>query len=267
MLQRRLVHEGYLYFPKVLSPRKVLRARRAALFLCKRAGWLVKGADVADATFDVAAWLERQARSDEERSRFLQEWVRCVREWTATPAYGAVYEDRALRALLANVVGGPVVPHPLREARGARIGLPPRCRIGHAAHQDHNYLKDPASAFTVWIPAGDCPRRLGGLAVWPRSQRRGFLRHDGSRGIPEDALRKAEWASVDYETGDVLVFGMLTVHRALPNRTKDTLRFSIDFRYCREDCIDAKLVARSDYGDLTFSQITSKNGKVVAAKR
>lgn len=267
VLTKRLAREGYLYFPAALDPKKVLRARKAALSIVRKAGWLAKGAPVPAATFDVQHWLDAQARSDEERPRFLQQWVRCVREWTQTQAYRAVHEDKTLQTLLTRSLGGPVVPHPLRDARGARIGFPKVCRIAHAAHQDHNYLKDPEAAFTIWIPAGDCPRRLGGLAVWPRSQKRGFLRHDGPRGIPEVSLRNVKWASTDYKAGDVLFFSMLTVHRALPNLTPDTLRFSLDFRYCRKDCIDEKLLSHRSYGDLAFAQITSNNGVVVAAKR
>lgn len=266
VLEKRLAREGYLFFPAALDPKKILRTRSTALSICRAARWLTPSKDALSATFDVERWLEAQRRSDAERPRFLQTWVRCVRDWTATPAYRAVYEDKGLLALLERCLGGSVVRHPLADARGARIGLPKVCRIGHAAHQDHNYLKDPVSAYTIWIPAGDCPRSLGGLAIWPRSHKRGFLAHDGPRGIPEAALRNVKWASTDYKAGDVLVFSMLTVHRALPNLTPDTLRFSMDFRYCRRDCVSEKLLQNPAYGKFSSAQITSKNGLVVAAK-
>ena len=81
----------------------------------------------------------------------------------------------------------------------------------------------------MWIPLGDCPRRLGGLAVSPGSQRRGLFEHgEGTTGA---AVRDDErWASTDYRCGDVLLFSALTLHRALPNESDD-VRLSVDFRY------------------------------------
>jgi hypothetical protein len=45
--------------------------------------------------------------------------------------------------------------------------------------------------------------------------------------VPADA----PWLSADLWPGDVLLFSALTVHCALPNRTADRLRVSVDYRY------------------------------------
>jgi ectoine hydroxylase-related dioxygenase (phytanoyl-CoA dioxygenase family) len=42
------------------------------------------------------------------------------------------------------------------------------------------------------------------------------------------------WRAEDFVAGDVLLFHSLTMHKALPNRTRRELRLSIDNRYQRE---------------------------------
>jgi ectoine hydroxylase-related dioxygenase (phytanoyl-CoA dioxygenase family) len=75
------------------------------------------------------------------------------------------------------------------------------------------------------------------LAVWPGSHRQGFIEHNvkhagavGGRGVPVDESQ-VEWYTTDYEVGDALFFRSYTIHKALPNLTKDRLRLSTDNRY------------------------------------
>ena len=106
------------------------------------------------------------------------------------------------------------------------VGPGPR-ELATPPHQDAAYTGE--ALWTAWIPLGDCPTSLGGLAVSPGSHRRGLLEHgEGTTGaaVPADAV----WASADYRCGDVLLFSALTLHRALPNES-DRVRLSVDFRY------------------------------------
>jgi ectoine hydroxylase-related dioxygenase (phytanoyl-CoA dioxygenase family) len=108
-----------------------------------------------------------------------------------------------------------------------RVVPPAAPELTTRPHQDAAYTRD--ELWTAWIPLGDCPRRLGGLAVSPGSHRRGLLAHgEGTLGaaVPADA----RWASADYRCGDVLLFSALTLHRALANES-DEVRLSVDFRY------------------------------------
>ena len=82
--------------------------------------------------------------------------------------------------------------------------------------------------WTVWIPLGECPPALGGLALLPGSHLRGLLPH-GEGGIEEELA--AGWVSAHYRPGDVLIFHGRTVHRALENRVAGALRLSADFRF------------------------------------
>jgi ectoine hydroxylase-related dioxygenase (phytanoyl-CoA dioxygenase family) len=78
--------------------------------------------------------------------------------------------------------------------------------------------------FTCWVPLGDVPRDLGGLAVDPASQRTSRVRHR-----PIDSLPPG-WLTTDYRAGDVLVFHCLTTHAALANHTR-RMRFSAEYRW------------------------------------
>jgi len=85
----------------------------------------------------------------------------------------------------------------------------------------------------VWVPLGDCPSTLGGLAVLPGSHVGGLRAHDGGEGearfvvLPDDTM----WSSNNYCVGDVLMFNAVTVHGARPNVTADRIRISADFRF------------------------------------
>ncbi len=55
---------------------------------------------------------------------------------------------------------------------------------------------------------------------------------EGTGGLCTDVDEtKLEWHSSDFNLGDMIIFNALTVHKAYPNITQDTLRLSCDFRY------------------------------------
>jgi hypothetical protein len=92
---------------------------------------------------------------------------------------------------------------------------------GNVVHQDYRSVQD---MFTCWVPLGDVPQSLGGLAIEPGSQHTSRVRHR-----PLNRLEPG-WRTVDYRAGDVLIFHCLTTHAALPNR-EERMRFSGEFRW------------------------------------
>lgn len=92
---------------------------------------------------------------------------------------------------------------------------------GNVVHKDYRAVQD---MFTTWVPLGDVPATLGGLAIQSGS-------HHGAR-VRYRPLNSLEpgWLTVDYVPGDVLVFHCLTTHAALPNR-EERMRFSAEYRW------------------------------------
>ena len=111
--------------------------------------------------------------------------------------------------------------------------FPPISRAPRRRIRTTFYTRRSTSLWTVWIPLGECPSTLGGLAVLPGSHAGGLRAHDGGEGearfivLPENTL----WAGSSYRVGDVLLFNAVTVHGARPNVTADRIRISADFRY------------------------------------
>lgn len=99
------------------------------------------------------------------------------------------------------------------------------------AHQDHTAVGGDEESFTAWIPLHDCPAEEGSLRIKSGSHRFGLQPTAGQTGyIPTGAERGESWVGGDVNAGDVLLFHSLTVHEALPNRSK-RLRISFDCRF------------------------------------
>ena len=147
------------------------------------------------------------------------------------PRFAALAHAPELLAAMGEALGGPVQVHQRIIARLAPPHQPPT-----QPHQDWHYIRGSEATLTAWIPLGDCPRALGGLAVLPGTQRLGYRPHvpatgAGGMGVPCADLA-ATWLSADYRLGDVLIFPALTIPAALPNRS-GLMRLSADFRYQR----------------------------------
>jgi len=234
----RAAEDGYAFVRGLLDPEPVLALRRRVVEVCAGFGWL-DGDGVA--------------RDDVRLGAYDDKWVTLEGEMATTPELQAVGTDRAVFDLLERIVGGRV-----------RGGVGSMCRVlspnaGDLAtppHQDRHFIEREHAFWTVWVPLGDCPRELGGLAVLPESHRVGLREHaDGLRAVvPDDAV----WATADYACGDVLAVHCLTVHRACPNLTRDRVRISADFRY--EPAGRPNLGASSTFDPKTSPPTTGPTG-------
>jgi len=187
---------GYLFFREALEREAVLAVREAVLSRC------AAGVPRPDAP----GWVSLQA------------------EVLVLPEVDALRRHPFVLGVLERVFG-----RPAEAGRGdvCRIAPPSAPELTTPPHQDAAYTA--ADLWTAWIPLGDCPISLGGLAVLPGSHREGLREHgEGATGAATPP--GAPWASTDYSCGDVLLFSALTLHRALPNES-DRLRLSVDFRY------------------------------------
>ena len=108
------------------------------------------------------------------------------------------------------------------------FGFQHRCE--HSEHFAH-LRKD---FWTAWIPNGDCPEELGGLAVARGSHRRGKLETFegvGPGGRQVHVEENSVWVGGDYMCGDVIILHSLTIHQGRDNESADHLRISSDYRY------------------------------------
>lgn len=231
-----LAARGYLFFRGLLPARDVLDVRADVLAVCAEAGWLDPDHDLIDGCVrpDLGAMSEGMPEYNAVYRRILKEVPR-FHNLPTHPNLTAI----AAKMLETDTEG--ILAHPRRIGR---MTFPNLIAATTPPHQDYFYIRGSVETYTCWMPLGDCPVELGGLAVASGSQHEGFHQHDmsfpgaaGGRGI---AVREnADWHCADFRAGDALFFHSHTIHKAMPNRTPDRIRLSADNRYQRVgDAID-----------------------------
>ena len=250
-LRQRVHDEGYLFFRSLIETGPIEELRRELLEVCQRGGWLKPGTDAADAV----AHLDKASVFPEPDFMFV------YNEMLKLESFNRFAHDPALLGLTSRLVGEPTMPHPrlIGRANFPKAGSK-RYDITTPPHQDFVFIQGTEETYTAWVPIGDCPRELGGLAVLEGSGKGGVYAHpvaDGTGGMGVDtSLLPGEWATADYRTGDVVFFHSLAVHKGLPNLT-DRLRLSVDYRYSgvSQPKVAKELLAHGD--QLSWEEIYS----------
>ena len=232
VLRARMDETGYLFVRGLVPAADVNAVRRDVLQLCQNAGWLDAAAPLMDgvAASGVAPLSEGQP-----------EYMKVYREILRLPSFHDFPTNPALVDFAGKILDGEVLVH---RRRIGRVTFPNNTATTTSPHQDWFYIRGSERTYTCWMPLGDCPLELGGLAVWPGSQHAGLKEHRaGSRGAGGHTLQlgadEGNWHSSPFAAGDALFFHSLTVHKALPNLTGDRLRLSTDNRFQeRDDAID-----------------------------
>ncbi len=238
-LRERYAADGCLLLRGLLPSAPLLAARTAILQLARAAGWLDP-----DSSDD-----EAKAASGPPPDH-MTEYMPVYRRIVRLPEFERTAEIPALVAVTALLFQAPVHIH---RRRIGRIIFPRAERDTTQPHQDFYYIRGTPETVTAWIPTGDVPRSLGGLAVVPGSHRQGFIDHipttgAGGAGIPP-ARVAGTWSGVDYRLGDVLLMHSLCIHGGLPNRSTDRLRISFDHRFQPQGTdIAPGSLKRHDYG-------------------
>lgn len=211
---------GYLFLRNVAPAETVNVLRAQVLDVLARRGWLDDDAPRSHAVSHPDAAL----RATRDELLAMQGDVQIL------PAFSELRADPRITAVLEAVLGAlPVAGY----GDVCRLAFPHDLERTTAPHQDHFYTRKSPALWTVWIPLGDCPSMLGGLAVLPGSHLGGLRAHDGGEGegrfvvLPEETV----WASNDFSAGDALFFNALTVHGARPNVSANGIRISADFRF------------------------------------
>jgi ectoine hydroxylase-related dioxygenase (phytanoyl-CoA dioxygenase family) len=149
----------------------------------------------------------------------------------STQAFHELAVRPELIGLASQLLGEEAFAHP---AHICRIAPPSPGANPTPIHQDYRFIQGCVDTLTTWLPLSPAPPEIGGLRVYAGSPRLGVLPVKASDGPgmmrAEADENHPEWRTTSYEPGDVLLFGSLTVHGAMPNRTQ-RLRLSADFRY------------------------------------
>jgi ectoine hydroxylase-related dioxygenase (phytanoyl-CoA dioxygenase family) len=149
-------------------------------------------------------------------------------------------ESPEIMGFFEGYLGGPVLTYDYKWLRAVGPGG------NTGAHYDIVYMgRGTPNVYTAWTPLGDVPLDMGPLVVLVGSHRferikETYGRMDVDRDRTEgwfsrDPVEVMErhggtWRTADFRAGDVIVFGMFTMHGSLNNAT-NRFRLSTDTRY------------------------------------
>jgi hypothetical protein len=233
-LRARLADDGYLYLRGALPRADVLAARQVVLDdLAARGGILVPGREAEGAL---------NARCMAGCVPFMEG----KNALTHSPAVLHVLAGPPLSRVMEGVLGAPVVTFDFKWLRAAWNSF------FTGIHLDRVYMgRGSQNVVTTWVPFDDATTDLGALAVLPGSHRLpGFQRlqatygeldverdnFDGTGWFGTDPREVAAlapgvpWRTTDFAAGDVIMFGMRTLHCSTANVT-DRVRISCDVRW------------------------------------
>lgn len=227
-LRQRLAQDGYLLIRGLIERQRVLDARRCILaFMAEHEG-LEPGSRPLDGV------MGQYGRSVGMMGR---------KGITHDPVVRGVLEAPELFEFYSRLHGEPVLTFDYKWLRA----------VGHeeftGSHYDVVYMgRGSGRLLTCWIPLGDIPIEQGVLAICEGSHRlpgfeklrQTYGRMDVDRdriggwfsNDPQEILERfgGRWLTSGFQAGDILTFGMFTMHASTTNTT-DRWRLSCDVRF------------------------------------
>ncbi len=225
-LRALLDQHGYLFFKGLADPDLIRHVRHEVLSICGDAGWVAPHSPL-----DEGVWSGAPIPTE-----FTPAYVAVYRRILTLPSFQRLPKQPVFMDIARNILGADVLVHPRVIGRI----VPPVTTDTPATppHQDWHFIRGTTETFTVWLPLGDCPRPLGGVAILAGSHRLPYQPHVPAPGIGGVGVRleeqeQGEWHTTDYTIGDFVLFHSHTVHQGLPNHSGRYLRLSTDNRYQR----------------------------------
>ncbi|MBI4532236.1 MAG: phytanoyl-CoA dioxygenase family protein [Candidatus Latescibacteria bacterium] len=224
-LRDRMEEDGYLLIRGLHDTDRVRAARQVVLENLNANGQL-----------DPTAPLEEGVAAKGARGRFLGG----RKEITRVPEFLALVESPQIMGFFEQFLDGPVLTYDYKWLRAIGPG------DNSGAHYDIVYMgRGTQNVYTVWTPLGDVPLEMGPLAVLAGSHRFERIKETyGTMDVDRDHVTGAfsndpvelvdryggQWQTSTFATGDVVIFGMFTMHGSLNNVT-NRFRLSTDTRY------------------------------------
>ena len=232
-LRERMASDGYLYLPGALDRDQVLKARRAITDALA-----AKGVTNPDYLSEDAV-----ARTAQPVGMMADYASECA------PLQQVLYAGQMMQ-FWERFLGGPVRHFDYTWLRAVAPG------ISSAPHCDIVFMgRGTSHLFTAWTPLGDISLEMGGLMILENSHLNASVkasygrkdvdvycanrpavetqRFGGAISTNARALRDemgGRWLTANFRAGDLLAFGMYTIHTGLDNRS-DRIRISCDSRY------------------------------------
>ena len=227
-IHERMARDGFLYLSGLIDPQKVHKARATIMAFMAEKQALVPDTPVLHGV------MPNGGKSVPMMGR---------KGIAHHPDVLAVIEAEELYAFFERYFGEPALTYHYKWLRA----------VGNeeytGAHMDYVYMgRGSENLHTVWIPIGDIPVEQGTLAMCPESNhldsfariRDTYGRMDVDRDLVEGWFTKdpmeitekfgSHWLTTDFAAGDVMIFGMHTMHASTTNLT-DRFRLSCDVRY------------------------------------
>ncbi len=228
-LHERFAEDGYLLIRGLHERDTVLKARRAIFeYINENSKAIKPGTDPIDGVINPG----------ENPPRLMGN-----KDVTHHPDVLAVLEGKRVYDFFANYFGEPVLTFDYKWLRPVAHGS------FTGAHFDNIYMsRGSKKLLTAWTPFGDIPMEQGTLAICLGSHNLpGFAKLRDTYGqvdvdrdrvggwFTQDPLEVTEtfggqWATTNFNAGDVLIIGMFTLHGST-NNTTDRWRVSCDTRF------------------------------------
>jgi ectoine hydroxylase-related dioxygenase (phytanoyl-CoA dioxygenase family) len=228
-LRQRMDEDGYLLIRGLHDPEKVQAARRGVLERLDANGQIDRAYPLVDAVV-----------AEGGRGAFLGG----AKDVTRTPSFLNLVESPEVMGFFARLLEADIRTYDYKWLRVVAPGS------FTGAHYDIVYMgRGTRNVFTVWTPLGDVPLDLGPLALLVGSHRFERVRQTyGQMDVDRDHVTGwfssdpvelvddfgGQWQTGEFQAGDVLIFGMFTMHGSLNNRS-NRYRLSCDTRYQRAD--------------------------------
>jgi ectoine hydroxylase-related dioxygenase (phytanoyl-CoA dioxygenase family) len=247
-LRARLAEDGYLYFSELLDRDRIRTLRKQMLTVLADHGWVAR-----DGYFMAGRCVRTPLREGEE------EYLAAYDDVQRLEAFHTLAHDETLVETMRQVLGDTAFPHPLKIAR---LSFPDHFEASTPPHQDYPNNQGTDGLTAAWVPVGEIPYELGGLAILRGSQKYGVLPLDVHLGpgkrqavVPVEVLEQCRWVTTEFAMGDVLLFTSKTVHASMHNASEFFMRTSVDFRYQLEGEALTDLVLEPHFQRLSWEDI------------
>jgi len=218
LLRQRFQHYGYLFFKKYVDEDRCETLLGSIL-------------DCLDPV--ITASGGRPILNGEPFFETDTTWDELYPKIQSLEQFHSFFHQPELLSLMRKVSGDDVFVYPMKMAR---IATPKKIGYETPPHQDAHSHNAGNSMAGIWVALHDVAADMGRLELLPGSHLGGVRPVHEAQGVGgvqcEIYPHETTWHVGNVEQGDVIIFHACTVHRAEPNTAQESVRLSVDTRFC-----------------------------------